>query len=180
MATTITSTTTTKYTHLFTPLNLGSDVGILPNRVTMGSMHTGLEHYSLSSLLVPFLMPSDKEGDKKKRNENEGEVTEDDEPLDRMARYLQTRGVGLMVTGGNPPNYQGWTSPFSSQLTKEAEMRHHKVVMKAVHAAHVPIVVVPPPQLHIPPLRMQRVKCLFYSSSSNNSSSYYYYTIHNN
>lgn len=33
-----------KYPHLFAPLNLGPDIGILPNRALMGSMHTGYVH----------------------------------------------------------------------------------------------------------------------------------------
>lgn len=45
-----------------------------------------------------------------------------------------------MVTGGIAPNYQGWTGPFSSQLTNTREIDHHRVVTEAVHAVRVPIV----------------------------------------
>ena len=65
-----------------------------------------------------------------------------DESLQAMAAYFQERaagGVGLMVTGGIAPSYQGWAGPFSSQLTNEAEMERHKVVTEAVHQVQVPI-----------------------------------------
>lgn len=73
------------YPHLFTPLDLGA-AGVLPNRVLMGSMHTGLEGHSLPGFLERYLMG--------------GKVEEHN--LERMAKYFQTRaegGVGLMVTG---------------------------------------------------------------------------------
>ena len=35
--------TNPNFPHLFQPLDLGSAIGSLPNRVIMGSMHTGLE-----------------------------------------------------------------------------------------------------------------------------------------
>jgi 2,4-dienoyl-CoA reductase (NADPH2) len=60
-----------------------------------------------------------------------------------MSQYFQTRasgGVGLMVTGGIAPNRNGWTSPFSSQLTSEHEMRQHRIITQAVHSVQVPIV----------------------------------------
>jgi 2,4-dienoyl-CoA reductase (NADPH2) len=62
--------------------------------------------------------------------------------LDRMAAYFQVRaqgGVGIMVTGGIAPNRRGWVGPFSSQLTTEQEMEHHKVVTEAVHSVGVPV-----------------------------------------
>lgn len=45
------------FPHLFSPLNLGPDIGYLPNRVIMGSMHTGLEGNSIPKIIVPFLGP---------------------------------------------------------------------------------------------------------------------------
>ena len=73
------------YPQLFTPLDLGP-AGVLPNRVLMGSMHTGLEGHSLPKWMERWLM--------------DGHV--EDHSLERMAKYFQTRaqgGVGLMVTG---------------------------------------------------------------------------------
>ena len=37
---------------MFEPLDLGPDIGKLPNRVVMGSMHTGLEGHSIPKLLL--------------------------------------------------------------------------------------------------------------------------------
>ena len=82
------------YPNLFTPLDLGPELGILPNRVLMGSMHTGLEGHSMPSWmekLVHLAVPS------------EDSHLHDHSSLDRMATYFQSRamgGVGLMVTGG--------------------------------------------------------------------------------
>lgn len=78
----------------------------LKNRVIMGSMHTGLE-------------------------EAKG-------GFDRMATYFAERakgGVGLIVTGGVAPNFEGWVSPFSIKLTTNAEAQKHKVITQAVHDA---------------------------------------------
>jgi len=125
------------YPNLFTPLDLGPELGILPNRVLMGSMHTGLEGHSMPSWmerLLDFVDPSE-------------DVTSDarhvdHSSLDRMATYFRRRalgGVGLMVTGGISPNTHGWVGPFSAQLTNEREMEKHKVVTEAVHSVDVPI-----------------------------------------
>merc|ERR1712166_341275 len=62
--------------------------------------------------------------------------------LDRMALYFRRRalgGVGLMVTGGIAPNYEGWVGPFSAQLTNEKEMEKHTLVTQAVHDDDVSI-----------------------------------------
>ncbi|MFN7119157.1 MAG: FAD-dependent oxidoreductase [Saprospiraceae bacterium] len=78
----------------------------LKNRVLMGSMHTGLE-------------------------ETKG-------GFEKMAAYFAERargGVGLMVTGGIPPNRQGWLTPFGSKLSTRGEARQHQIVTKAVHDA---------------------------------------------
>ncbi|GKZ00169.1 hypothetical protein MPSEU_000970100 [Mayamaea pseudoterrestris] len=117
-----------KYPRLFTPLDLGPDIGVLANRALMGSMHSGLEGHSLPNLLVPLIS-------------SKSHAPHDS--LDRMGRYFQERaqgGVGLMVTGGIAPNRAGWTGPFSSQLTTTKEMELHKVVTEAVHAVQVPVV----------------------------------------
>ena len=74
------------------------------NRILMGSMHTGLE-------------------DRKKN-------------YPKLAAYFAERargGVGLMVTGGIAPNFEGWVSPFASKLTNRSEMVAHRLVTKAVH-----------------------------------------------
>jgi 2,4-dienoyl-CoA reductase (NADPH2) len=65
-----------------------------------------------------------------------------DHSLERMAVYFQERakgGVGLMVTGGIAPNWQGWVGPFASKLTTHDEMILHQVVTEAVHSVDVPI-----------------------------------------
>ncbi len=72
----------------------------------MGSMHTGLE--------------------------------ETKNGFEKMAAYFAERaegGVGLIVTGGIPPNIEGWLSPFGSKLSTRREARKHEVVTKAVHDA---------------------------------------------
>ena len=67
---------------MFKPLDLGPAIGSLPNRVIMGSMHTGLEGHSIPKLLLPFLNAEDDHTD-----------------LTEMAVYFAERakgGVGLM------------------------------------------------------------------------------------
>jgi 2,4-dienoyl-CoA reductase (NADPH2) len=94
----------TSYPHLFAPLDLGFTT--LPNRVIMGSMHTGLE-------------------DRAK-----------DAP--KLAAYFAERargGVGLMITGGYAPNRTGWLLPFAGKLSARSEVRRHRLVTDAVHAA---------------------------------------------
>ncbi|MBL7804339.1 MAG: FAD-dependent oxidoreductase [Saprospiraceae bacterium] len=90
------------YPRLFTPLDLGFTS--LPNRVLMGSMHTGLEedYKDLRRLAAYF-----------------------------AARARG--GVGLMVTGGIAPNRQGWLMPFGAKLSTRAEAARHRMVTGAVH-----------------------------------------------
>jgi 2,4-dienoyl-CoA reductase (NADPH2) len=90
------------YPHLFRPLDLG--FASLPNRVLMGSMHTGLEErrHGFRKLAAFFA---------------------------ERARG----GVGLIVTGGIAPNRAGWVSPFSGKLTSASEVRHHRQIAEAVH-----------------------------------------------
>lgn len=92
------------YPHLFTPLDLGFTA--LPNRVLMGSMHTGLEEKKdgLRALAEYF-----------------------------AARARG--GVGLMVTGGIAPNRQGWLAPFGAKMTTRGEVAKHRNVTEAVHQA---------------------------------------------
>lgn len=72
------------YPHMFAPLDLGPDIGRLPNRVIMGSMHTGLEGHSIPKLMLKFMNAEDDHTD-----------------LTEMACYFGERakgGVGLMGT----------------------------------------------------------------------------------
>jgi 2,4-dienoyl-CoA reductase (NADPH2) len=94
----------TLYPNLFRPLDLGFCT--LPNRVLMGSMHTGLE---------------DKSSDFPK--------------LAAYFRERAEGGVGLMVTGGIAPNMVGWLKPFGGKLSWPWEVHKHKIVTKAVHEA---------------------------------------------
>ncbi|WP_210588763.1 FAD-dependent oxidoreductase [Streptomyces sp. GESEQ-35] len=92
----------TEYPHLLRPLDLGFTT--LPNRVIMGSMHSGLEDGSgrLDRLAAFFA---------------------------ERARG----GVGLMVTGGYSPNEAGMFYPGACKLGTTAEARRHRVVTEAVH-----------------------------------------------
>lgn len=112
------------FPHLFSSLDLGPDIGTLPNRVIMGSMHTGLEGHSIPKLIVPFL-----------------QADENHEDLSAMAAYFKKRaegGVGLIVTGGIAPNRAGWVGPFAAKLTTQHEVDLHKEVTEAVHSVRIP------------------------------------------
>jgi 2,4-dienoyl-CoA reductase (NADPH2) len=68
---------------MFTPLSLGPDIGSLPNRVIMGSMHTGLEGHSIPAGLLWAMNASN----------------DDHHDMTKMAIYFEERakgGVGLM------------------------------------------------------------------------------------
>lgn len=91
------------YPKLFTPLDLGHVT--LPNRVLMGSMHTGLE---------------DKASDYDK--------------LAAYFAERARGGVGLMVTGGISPSIQGWLKPFGGRLTMPWHKPRHRKLTDAVHA----------------------------------------------
>jgi len=95
---------TTDYPHLFAPLDLGFCT--LPNRVLMGSMHTGLE---------------DRASDFPK--------------LAAYFAERARGGVGLIVTGGISPTMVGWLKPFSGKLNWPWEIHKHRIVTKAVHEA---------------------------------------------
>jgi 2,4-dienoyl-CoA reductase (NADPH2) len=74
----------------------------LKNRVLMGSMHTGLE--------------------------------EAENGFARMAAYFAERaqgGVGMIITGGIPPNAEGG---FGAKLSSPEEAAQHRLVTDAVHA----------------------------------------------
>jgi 2,4-dienoyl-CoA reductase (NADPH2) len=91
------------YPKLFTPLDLGFTT--LPNRVLMGSMHTGLE-----------------------------EKKDDLRALAEYFAARARGGVGLMVTGGIAPNRQGWLAPFGAKMTSRSEVSKHRNVTAAVQA----------------------------------------------
>ncbi len=76
----------------------------LKNRVLMGSMHTGLE--------------------------------ETKDGYNKMATFFGERakgGVGLIVTGGVAPNWEGWVKPFAGKLTSKKLAKKHKIVTDRVH-----------------------------------------------
>ncbi|MGH8283280.1 MAG: FAD-dependent oxidoreductase [Gammaproteobacteria bacterium] len=91
------------YPHLLAPLALGFMT--LPNRVLMGSMHTGLEDHA-----------------------------RDYEKLAAYFAERARGGVALMVTGGIAPNRRGSLAPFASKLSSRWEVARHKKVTHAVHA----------------------------------------------
>ena len=90
--------------HLTSPLDLGFTT--LPNRVIMGSMHTGLEDRAKDYDRLAAYFAERIEG-----------------------------GVGLAVTGGIAPNWRGRLAPFASKLTNRFEVPRHRKVTKAVHEA---------------------------------------------
>ncbi|MEL6477642.1 MAG: NADPH-dependent 2,4-dienoyl-CoA reductase [Pseudomonadota bacterium] len=93
----------TAYPHLLKPLDLGHVT--LPNRVLMGSMHTGLEdrgdHHKVAAYFA------------------------------ERARG----GVGLMVTGGVSPNEEGAVFKGAGKLTTQEEVAEHRITTDAVHEA---------------------------------------------
>jgi 2,4-dienoyl-CoA reductase (NADPH2) len=91
------------YPHLLAPLDLGFTT--LPNRVLMGSMHTGLEDHA-----------------------------RDYTKLARYFAERARGGVGLIVTGGIAPNIQGWVKPFAGTLSMPWQVARHRKVTEAVHA----------------------------------------------
>jgi len=93
----------TRYPHLLAPLDLGFVT--LPNRVLMGSMHTGLEDRARDYPKLAAYFAARARG-----------------------------GAGLMVTGGIAPNFAGSLAPFASKLNRFWEVGRHKHVTRAVHA----------------------------------------------
>ncbi|RME18718.1 MAG: NADPH-dependent 2,4-dienoyl-CoA reductase [Alphaproteobacteria bacterium] len=92
----------TEFPHLFAPLDLGHVT--LPNRVLMGSMHTGLEE----------------RGDW-------GRVAE-------YYAARARGGVALMVTGGIAPNPEGAVFPGAAAMMTEQDVANHRIVTERVHA----------------------------------------------
>ena len=90
------------YPHLFRTLDLGHVT--LPNRVIMGSMHTGLEE------------------------------TGDWERLAEFYAERALGGVGLIVTGGFSPNPEGVLYEGAAGLWDDSAIAGHRVVTDRVHA----------------------------------------------
>ena len=93
----------TLYPHLLAPLDLGHVT--LPNRVLMGSMHTGLEE------------------------------TRDWNRVAEFYAARARGGVGLMVTGGMAPNREGGVFPGAAGLHGPEDVTNHRVVTDRVHDA---------------------------------------------
>jgi len=93
----------TLYPHLLAPLDLGHVT--LPNRVLMGSMHTGLEELGDWGRLGAFYA--------------------------ERARG----GVGLMVTGGIAPNPEGAVLRGAAGMFGPADVANHRQVTDRVHDA---------------------------------------------
>ncbi len=91
------------YPHLMQPLDLGFDV--LPNRVLMGSMHTGLE-----------------------------DRARDFPKLAAYFAERARGGAALMVTGGIAPSMRGWLAPFGGKLSWRSEVPRHRQLTQAVAA----------------------------------------------
>ncbi len=92
------------YPHLFQPLDLGFVT--LPNRIMMGSMHTGLEE-----------MPGGMER------------------LAAFYAERAAGGAALIVTGGFSPDSAGNLSPHPAEMASTADRDRHKPLPKAVHDA---------------------------------------------
>jgi 2,4-dienoyl-CoA reductase (NADPH2) len=91
------------YPHLFAPLDLGFVT--LPNRVLMGSMHTGLEESRHGFARLAAFYAARVRG-----------------------------GVALIVTGGIAPNFAGRIDARASQLSFGWQVAKHRQVTAAVHA----------------------------------------------
>jgi 2,4-dienoyl-CoA reductase (NADPH2) len=92
------------YPHLFRPLDLGFVK--LPNRILMGSMHTGLEA----------------------RPDGIGRLA-------AFYAERAKGGAALIVTGGFSPNDAGELGPHRAQLSTKADAERHRPIPRAVHEA---------------------------------------------
>src|SRR3954468_13120816 len=91
------------YEHLFRPLELG--FATLPNRILMGSMHTGFEARNAMRELAAFY-------------------------AERAAG-----GAALIVTGGFSPNDAGNLGPHRAQFSTSDDAQKHIPIPRAVHEA---------------------------------------------
>ncbi len=94
----------TPYPHLFAPISLAHVT--LPNRIVMGSMHTGLEDHAWNYRKLAAFYKERAEG-----------------------------GAALIVTGGIAPDWRGRLSPFAGSLTHAGATLWHRHATRAVHAA---------------------------------------------
>jgi len=78
----------------------------LPNRIVMGSMHTGLE-----------------------------DRARDFPKLAAYFAERARGGAGLLVSDGIAPNRAGWSKPFAGKLSAPREVARHRLVTDAVHDA---------------------------------------------
>ncbi|MDA1117076.1 MAG: NADPH-dependent 2,4-dienoyl-CoA reductase [Proteobacteria bacterium] len=92
------------YPHLFRPLDLGFVT--LPNRILMGSMHTGLEARPDGMARLAAFYAERAKG-----------------------------GAALIVTGGFSPNDAGELGLHRAQVSTKADAERHRVVPRAVHDA---------------------------------------------
>ena len=94
------------YPNMLKPLDLGFTT--LPNRVLMGSMHTGLEETGDWNRVAEYYA--------------------------ERARG----GVALMVTGGIAPNEEGGVLPGASGMQNEKDIANHKVVTCLLYTSPSP------------------------------------------
>ncbi|MGH8687313.1 MAG: FAD-dependent oxidoreductase [Burkholderiales bacterium] len=92
------------YTQLFRPLELGFVT--LPNRILMGSMHTGLETRPDGIARLAAFYAERARG-----------------------------GAALIVTGGFSPNAEGNLGPHPAQMSTKADAERHRPISRAVHEA---------------------------------------------
>ena len=92
------------YPHLVAPLDLG--IAVLPNRIMMGSMHTGFE--------------SRRDGM---------------ERLAAFYAERARGGAALIVTGGFSPNSDGNLGPHRAEVSTAEDVQRHRVIPRAVHEA---------------------------------------------
>ena len=93
-----------RYPHLFRPLELG--FATLPNRILMGSMHTGFESR-------PDGM----------------------ERLAAFYAERARGGAALIVTGGFSPDGAGNLGPHRAEFSTADDARKHQIIPRAVHDA---------------------------------------------
>ncbi|MCD6042538.1 MAG: NADPH-dependent 2,4-dienoyl-CoA reductase, partial [Burkholderiales bacterium] len=93
-----------RYPNLFRPLELGFVT--LPNRILMGSMHTGLEARPDGMARLAAFYAERARG-----------------------------GAALIVTGGFSPNDTGNLGPHRAQFSTLEDLQNHKIIPRAVHEA---------------------------------------------
>ena len=93
------------YPHLFEPLALGGG-RVLPNRILMGSMHTGLEARPDGVARLAAFYAERARG-----------------------------GAALIVTGGFSPNAAGNLGPHRAEFSTAEDSHRHQPVPRAVHEA---------------------------------------------